>query len=345
MRRPGALHGSGTEATFFALRIARAKTGRDKVLKFEGGWHGMHDYGLWGTVPSQPSAYPRAEPDSIGMPPEAGGRCWSRRSTTPSGPSRLIEEHAHELAAVIVEPLQRVLLPVPGFLRGGARRHDAPRHRARLRRDRDRLPHRLGRRAGEVRRRARSGDATARRCRGGFPMAAIAGRADVMARPRCAAQRPRAQRGVGERHAERQPGVRHRRAARRWTCWREPGVYDRLHEIGGRLRARHRASRRAARLRRAGARRGRGVRRSLHGAPSRCARGRTSLTADKNLGYRWAIGLLKRGILVNPEREVLHLDRAHRRGRDAHARDRRRGVRGNQGLTAADAATYASCSS
>ena len=45
--------GSGTEATFFALRVARAATGRDRVLKFEGGWHGMNDYGLWGTVPSE----------------------------------------------------------------------------------------------------------------------------------------------------------------------------------------------------------------------------------------------------------------------------------------------------
>ena len=43
--------GSGTEATFYALRIARAFTGRNKVMKFEGAWHGMHDYGLWGTVP------------------------------------------------------------------------------------------------------------------------------------------------------------------------------------------------------------------------------------------------------------------------------------------------------
>jgi glutamate-1-semialdehyde 2,1-aminomutase len=47
--------GSGTEATFFALRVARALTGRTKVLKFEGGWHGMHDYALWGTVPQEAS--------------------------------------------------------------------------------------------------------------------------------------------------------------------------------------------------------------------------------------------------------------------------------------------------
>src|SRR6266566_4156659 len=36
---------SGSEATFFALRVARAYRGRDKILKFEGGWHGTHDYG------------------------------------------------------------------------------------------------------------------------------------------------------------------------------------------------------------------------------------------------------------------------------------------------------------
>ena len=60
--------GSGTEATFYALRIARAFTRRNKVLKFEGAWHGMHDYGLWGTVPSAPSDYPHAQPDSVGVP-------------------------------------------------------------------------------------------------------------------------------------------------------------------------------------------------------------------------------------------------------------------------------------
>ena len=61
--------GSGTEATFFALRVARAYTGRTKYLKFEGGWHGMHDYALWGTVPQQASDYPRSLPDSQGIPP------------------------------------------------------------------------------------------------------------------------------------------------------------------------------------------------------------------------------------------------------------------------------------
>src|SRR5438132_849562 len=56
--------GSGTEATFFALRIARAATGRQKVLKFEGGWRGMHDYGLWGRLPARPGPDSNAGTDA-----------------------------------------------------------------------------------------------------------------------------------------------------------------------------------------------------------------------------------------------------------------------------------------
>ena len=81
--------GSGTEATFYALRIARAFTGRNKVLKFEGAWHGMHDYGLWGTVPSTPSRLSaRAARLDRRAAAKPATRCWSRRSTRPSARSR-----------------------------------------------------------------------------------------------------------------------------------------------------------------------------------------------------------------------------------------------------------------
>src|SRR5207253_4919098 len=100
--------GSGTEATFFALRVARAATGRDRVLKFEGGWHGMNDYGLWGTVPLQPSSYPAAEADSVGIPEALRGQVLVAPFNDAQRAVQIIEEHANELAAVIVEPLQRV---------------------------------------------------------------------------------------------------------------------------------------------------------------------------------------------------------------------------------------------
>ena len=105
--------GSGTEATFYALRIARAFTGRNKILKFEGAWHGMHDYGLWGTVPTVPSDYPHAKPDSVGVPPQAGETVLVAPFNETAQAVAMIERYAHNLAAVIVEPLQRVLLPEP----------------------------------------------------------------------------------------------------------------------------------------------------------------------------------------------------------------------------------------
>lgn len=69
--------GSGSEATFFALRLARAFTGRDKVLKFEGGYHGYHDYAILSTSSYEPSASHQAVPDSAGIP-----ACWWPRITT-----------------------------------------------------------------------------------------------------------------------------------------------------------------------------------------------------------------------------------------------------------------------
>ncbi|HEU5321034.1 MAG TPA: aminotransferase class III-fold pyridoxal phosphate-dependent enzyme, partial [Methylomirabilota bacterium] len=63
---------SGSEATFFALRVARAYRGRDTVLKFEGGFHGTHDYALMSVSPRSPKAFPAAMPDSAGIPHAIG---------------------------------------------------------------------------------------------------------------------------------------------------------------------------------------------------------------------------------------------------------------------------------
>ena len=58
---------SGTEADAYAMRLARAFRGRDKILKFEGGYHGMSDYGLMSLAPRRIANYPGAVPDSPGI--------------------------------------------------------------------------------------------------------------------------------------------------------------------------------------------------------------------------------------------------------------------------------------
>ena len=80
--------GTGSDAVAFAVRMARAFTGRRKVLRFEGGWHGVSDFGLHGARPPRPSDYPRVTADSAGLPPPSPTTSWSHRSTTQPWPRR-----------------------------------------------------------------------------------------------------------------------------------------------------------------------------------------------------------------------------------------------------------------
>src|SRR5438094_2704781 len=59
---------TGSEATFAAVRLARAATGRDKILKFEGGWHGGHDLGQLSGAPGRTHPFPESLPDCDGIP-------------------------------------------------------------------------------------------------------------------------------------------------------------------------------------------------------------------------------------------------------------------------------------
>lgn len=97
---------SGTEATLAALRIARAATGRDKVAKFEGGWHGVqeyliHSYARFGGHVSRPQSVPempgipRAVTETVVTLPFNDRRAFE-----------LIREQKEELACVAIEPVQ-----------------------------------------------------------------------------------------------------------------------------------------------------------------------------------------------------------------------------------------------
>src|SRR5262245_64600820 len=109
---------TGSEATFFALRVARTFRKRDKVLKFEGGYHGAHDYAMMSSSPRSPKAFPAAVPDSAGIPHAIEAEVLVAPFNDLGTVEGIVAAHADELAAVIVEPFQRLVPPQPSFLQG-----------------------------------------------------------------------------------------------------------------------------------------------------------------------------------------------------------------------------------
>ena len=107
---------SGTEADLYAMRAARAFRKRDKILKFEGGYHGMSDYALMSLAPKKPGNFPRPSPDSAGIPKSVQDEMLVAAFNDIAMVESLIREQKHELAGVIVEPFQRLIPPQPGFL-------------------------------------------------------------------------------------------------------------------------------------------------------------------------------------------------------------------------------------
>jgi len=114
---------SGTEATMHAMRVARAFTGRDKIVKFEGQYHGVHDYALISVLPSNVA--------DLGDANNPVGLAWGRGIPGPVADTiiparyndierlrRLFERQGHEIAAIIVEPVlgnAQGIMPKPGF--------------------------------------------------------------------------------------------------------------------------------------------------------------------------------------------------------------------------------------
>lgn len=107
---------TGTEASLFAMRAARAVRGRSKILKFEGGYHGMNDYALMSIFPTGTAELPGAESNSAGVPGCIAGEVLVAPFNDIDQTTTIIEQYYDELGGVIVEPFQRVIKPVPGFL-------------------------------------------------------------------------------------------------------------------------------------------------------------------------------------------------------------------------------------
>ncbi len=109
---------SGSEADMYALRVARAFRRRDRILKFEGGYHGMSDWGLMSLAPKQLANFPVAVPDSAGIPRSVRDEVLVAPFNDLETARSLVAEHHDELGAIILEPFQRLIPPAPGFLQG-----------------------------------------------------------------------------------------------------------------------------------------------------------------------------------------------------------------------------------
>lgn len=126
--------GSGTETTWHVIRTARAYTGRVKVVKFEGHFHGYHDYLGYSAWPPLAQAGPPEAPvpfvESGGIPPALKETVIVLPWNDADAVERTLKQHAGEIAAVIMEPINYnsgTILPRPGYLqavRDLTRQHD-----------------------------------------------------------------------------------------------------------------------------------------------------------------------------------------------------------------------------
>ena len=108
---------SGGEADMYALRLARAYTGKNKILKFEGGYHGMSAEAQMSLAPVALKNFPEPVPDSAGIPKGVADEMLIAPYNDLAAAASLMAEH-DDIAAIIVEPLQRIIPPVAGFLEG-----------------------------------------------------------------------------------------------------------------------------------------------------------------------------------------------------------------------------------
>ena len=108
---------SGGEADMYAIRLARAYTGKSKILKFEGGYHGMSAEAQMSLAPEVLRNFPTPVPDSAGIPLGVADEMLIAPFNDLAAVESLLSENK-DVAAIIVEPLQRIIPAAPGFLQG-----------------------------------------------------------------------------------------------------------------------------------------------------------------------------------------------------------------------------------
>ncbi|MFK7945506.1 MAG: aspartate aminotransferase family protein [Paracoccaceae bacterium] len=171
---------TGSEADMYAIRLARAHTGRELILKFEGGYHGMSDHGLMSTTPQVLANLPNAVPDSAGILDRVRDTTIVAPYNDPETLTGLLKEYGDQIAGIIIEPLQRIIPPAPGWLEHV--RAEATARDIVLIFDEVVTGYRLAYGGAQEKYGVTPDLCTlGKAIGGGFPLAAIAGRDDVMA--------------------------------------------------------------------------------------------------------------------------------------------------------------------
>ncbi|ABF40539.1 glutamate-1-semialdehyde 2,1-aminomutase [Candidatus Koribacter versatilis Ellin345] len=116
---------TGTEATMHTVRLCRAATGRDKIIKFEGGYHGLHDAALVSVKPKLEQIgdlkAPIAVPGGQGVPKTAVANVLIASFNDLESVEHRFKTHPNEISAIILEPVMMnvgICMPEPGFLEG-----------------------------------------------------------------------------------------------------------------------------------------------------------------------------------------------------------------------------------
>lgn len=109
---------SGAESVMFSLRLARAATGRDKIVKFDGAYHGNCDYALWNADPESATVDGTGKAESAGIPKLLHDLVLIAPYNDLETTEQIIDREWRDIAAVIVEPVQRYYAAFPEFLSG-----------------------------------------------------------------------------------------------------------------------------------------------------------------------------------------------------------------------------------
>ncbi len=296
---------SGTEATMYCQRLARAVTGRSKILKFEGAYHGANEAGVTSLFPEGPAAYPAPELTSAGTPAMRDYLLVAPYNDL-NAVREIVSDNAADLAGIIIEPLQRCTPPKPGFLEGV--RAAATEARALLIFDEIVTGFRLAY-GGAQEYYGVFPDLVAygKALGGGYPIGVFAGRADIM-------EWVSEHRIGGDDYvwmASTLGGnpISTAAANAALSVFREPGAYTRLHELGQYLRA---GLTKALRARDVPAQViGDGPLGQVVFSPEPVYDYRTTRKADPAMGRALMLGLFDRGVFLNPMGTKLYLSLAH----------------------------------